>query len=283
MQSITFDWQWRQYLHDEYFHRDIQNLKTEHAIAHYVQHFTKYIHKIQSQPNSSAVASLLIDMLIISMSAANRLNCRLSLNRAPSKTIADAVHYHVSDCQASVARMSKVLEGFDHLEDINYRESLTDTIKDISEHTLSALLITGIESIEEALLARLVQVENRHIFVNHFHAEIAAKMQVPFDRRFIRASMRTVMFQSVVQGPNTEAGRREVREIANILNLHKDDGVKEVSDQAHSVRIQLMVTPEQATMVDNVMHSYRCRNRSSAIRLAVETMARNMANPFRDS
>lgn len=117
---------WFQHQHDYHFHHDIAYLPKMKRFNHLVHHMNKYVSD-RMRPNRCE------DMLAVILSSAVTFN--IDLNK-----VINTIHRHDGNVQptdalihfaadrdvienayrVSLSNISKVIEGFDHIEDINY-------------------------------------------------------------------------------------------------------------------------------------------------------------------
>ena len=73
-------WQKEQYKHDQRNHADIQHLSKVDRLKHYGLHYAKYVGRMLRRGESKSLATTSIDSLLVSLSAANTLHQRLSVD-----------------------------------------------------------------------------------------------------------------------------------------------------------------------------------------------------------
>lgn len=127
------DLQWFQRCHDNHYHRDVYYMQTIPRIRHLHNHLVKYanrnfneFHENTSFPDALACIFSIADALNMSISKqAEKLGYK-------ANTIGD-IEIHIDpfaaykNFQIRLAEMAKVLEGWDHIEDIDYQTTLRNT------------------------------------------------------------------------------------------------------------------------------------------------------------
>lgn len=174
--------------HDEYYHREIARLDMKGRVTHLTLHFAKYVGylgELCDNRNADAeIQRILVDAFIISISAANTLNVRLSekLDSELCKKVSlrelgiRLAHSHLmSDVPLSqllltklsqpTGRMAKACEGLDHIESSNFRAELVAGSIEIFRLTLAAAAKLDLDIVELSK-TRLDEVKERFIFHN---------------------------------------------------------------------------------------------------------------------
>ena len=174
--QIPTDWQWRQFLHDEIFHRDIAYLPTNRALNHFSQHLTKYGNRLQSD-DEVVKEKATIDSLFITMAIANRLNVRILSFGVPIHFIDDHVSLGAVGTEL-IATLAKCMEAFDHLEDFAYRETFMSATKELFSICLRELHRKHSTNLEQVLMDRWVEIEKKSIFYRYLKHELNTRWGV---------------------------------------------------------------------------------------------------------
>ena len=172
-----FDLQYFQELHDRRYHVDIHSLPLMRRIAHLHNHLVKYassdVKRTQTYP--AAVACI--------FSIANALNFNISNGFGKVEqavfTLDDVQQvYHVDQMMAQyriqLGAFAKLVEGFDHVENLDYRARIQGVLMEI----LSILVqmykyIDGGSGgvLTTEYLTTIFELKKRHIFFCHYHPE----------------------------------------------------------------------------------------------------------------
>ncbi|HEV2681021.1 MAG TPA: hypothetical protein VGV14_11015, partial [Rhodanobacter sp.] len=183
------DLQWRQFKHDERYHRDILSLSVADRIRHMTLHFSKYAGLLTDVcgADDPIVERIIVDCFIIVLASANTLNANLqrilcidglSLNEfgrqsalAMERPAADhGVFWFLNQLVRHTGRMAKACESLDHLENVAFREMLVINVTQISRIVIAEAVSRG-HDLEQLMLDRLDQVERKNLFWDKFVAE----------------------------------------------------------------------------------------------------------------
>ena len=113
--------------HDKLHHRDVNNLPDREKLRHYVFHLVKYAAGLTERGlTEKPIEKTLADTMIIALAMANVLE-RYDLEFFVQKSILKQAEEEVSvewlkdQILYQVGKMSKLSEGHDHMEGLNYR------------------------------------------------------------------------------------------------------------------------------------------------------------------
>lgn len=125
--------QWFQRCHDNHYHRDVYYMQTIPRIRHLHNHLVKYANRNFNELNDETNFP---DALACIFSMADALNMSISKQAEKlgykANTIGD-IEIHIDPYaaykhfQMRLAEMAKALEGWDHIEDIDYQTVLRNT------------------------------------------------------------------------------------------------------------------------------------------------------------
>lgn len=170
-----YDLQYFQELHDRRYHQDIYQKPLLARIAHLHQHLVKYNSSPmkRSQTYPDAIACLL--------SMANALNMNITtgfgLVEKPFTTISDitqewAIEVMPLKYQQALSRMAKLLEAGDHVEPLDYRNSLKNEVLQLFELVVQmAKCIDECTTLTTEYVLRISNLKKRHIFYARYHPQ----------------------------------------------------------------------------------------------------------------
>lgn len=204
--------QWLQDQHDQHYHQDIYTMSRTNNITHMVMHMAKYVGKLvtieELGPTSDystdptrlhgEYAGVLTDVLIVMMSAANRMNINLGnelSNLCKGSDVWAVYHGFYPNNEAAVeliraamvlpeelqevrvlnqitplirgmGMMSKALEALDHMESYPSRAVLNDQIVLMFMHALRLYHFYSLTPFIAAIEARMVQIERASFMYN---------------------------------------------------------------------------------------------------------------------
>lgn len=194
LQLAVRDLMWFQRQHDKNYHHDIYVMPTMKRIQHLVNHINKYYH-VQFKEHSATTNN--------QKQYKDTLSCLLSicgtLGFNPfkgadgafgaidiSKYDRYAANMHFRD---ALCRITKALEGFDHIEDIDYRGVMQESLVVMMETlvTMAVYGFNGMAIVDEDLEGKtqkdkmqellsdwydnLVNIKLRHCFYDYFELE----------------------------------------------------------------------------------------------------------------
>jgi hypothetical protein len=142
-------------------------------MTHFALHFAKYVGRLAGPELDSAdLEKTLADSMIVALAASDVLNVNLddALAKRPGKTPGrpslprDKTFQQAWALQLAVptGRLGKALEALDHMEPLNVRGILLDSLLEIVEITLAAGEALGV-NIENVLTARWKLIEGRRL------------------------------------------------------------------------------------------------------------------------
>lgn len=167
---------WFQECHNRYYHKDIYHLQTMRALAHFNNHLVKYNGVIERKMDVGEFAQKeILDAMICCMSAFSVLNYDLS-NYYRASVNDDKKYVTFPDLYfiATIPRwneirivtqeIAKLLEGWDHVEALRYRE-------DLQKHFTQAFLIyygiyldNGKKGFMDDYVQRLNKIKEKNVF-----------------------------------------------------------------------------------------------------------------------
>lgn len=182
------DLQWFQRCHDNHYHRDVYYMQTIPRIRHLHSHLVKYANRNFNElseetnfPDALACIFGIADALNMSISKqAEKLGYKAeTIGEIEIRTDPYAAYKHF---QLHLAEMAKALEGWDHIEDIDYQTTLRNTTTVLflllfviaSRHTTGMKQQTRNRECENMILVK--QWHDRLAFIkskNEFHDYIA--------------------------------------------------------------------------------------------------------------
>lgn len=163
--------QWRQELHDRLFHFDIYSLPKAQRFNHLLLHLGKYNGRLAvSGGAGSPDTKTAVDAMIIPLSLANLTGIRLQLERPewfkPSEfTYTDAL----KRACILTGQLCTLMEGLDHLEPVCITAGCSEVLARLIAVWWMVYVAEEKRSynrplaMEEVILQRLVQVEEKHI------------------------------------------------------------------------------------------------------------------------
>lgn len=177
--------QWKQLQHDETYHKDIWLLTVQQRITHMVLHLSKYSSKLTIaafKEDSEVLQKTVIDALIIVFSSSNIFNkllCEIALSplEADATEINKLAEYlyksqkfdHFNPATSlslsvleQTGKMCKVVESLDHLESVEFRGSIIDSLISLFRNLLAFAYYIGIDDIALRIGNRLFQVEKNN-------------------------------------------------------------------------------------------------------------------------
>lgn len=174
------DLQWFQNMHDRNFHHDVWIMSNMKRLGHLNNHLVKYT---QGMPRSSTW----VDMLACTLSIANTFN--LSFTRMYNSigylvedmedvpfTYNDNVEILDAEMKQVLQRIAKLVEGWDHIESIQYRQELEIVLpKLLSLICQRALLVSPQISLREfytQYFERLRSIQRNHMFYNYYQEQM---------------------------------------------------------------------------------------------------------------
>lgn len=183
------NFQYFQELHDKRYHVDIYSKPLMARLAHLHQHLIKYSANIyQRQAHYQ-------DSLACLLSMANSLNMNIAeeLSKSQQSHVVNfscvKYKYHkdilIDNYKTTLGQMAKSLEGFDHVENISYRDNLKANIIKLIQlllQTRDELDEMCIYSLEREYLHRIFQIKKNNIFYAfHRIADLADPTYRSFD------------------------------------------------------------------------------------------------------
>ena len=176
---------WFQECHNRYYHQDIYHLQLMPTLNHFYKHIMKYHSRIESaRLMEQDYNHIIIDGLICCISALSTLRynpMRTYKNDYKGSTFHDlnmeAVMPRWDDLTRIGVRIGKALEGFDHLEDINYRQTLCAAFTDMFLVHWGLWLSNGNKSFIRPYVARLQEIKRNNIFHDYL-VEVTPKFSL---------------------------------------------------------------------------------------------------------
>ena len=109
--ETVLEWQRDQYSHDERNHRDILNLSKHDRLKHYAMHYAKYVKRLLNSDKPIPDERTAIDILLVSLSAANTIHQVLEVDRGIVGTNDAVMDYCIAQ-----GDFNNGAEKLDHLE-----------------------------------------------------------------------------------------------------------------------------------------------------------------------
>lgn len=166
------DVMWFQHKHDQTYHHDIAVLPLMRRLSHLNHHLVKYIGRIQKFKVVGAdVTKEITDSLICCISAISVLAIHTD-----GKSVIDfyMMGRELTEMELSmeIGRVSKAIEGFDHLESIDYRGELNEAWTNLFATFLAMYYRSGgTKFIANSYYPRLIEIKERHPFHKYFVEE----------------------------------------------------------------------------------------------------------------
>lgn len=170
---------WFQYRHDQTYHSDIANMPVMQRLGHLNNHLVKYITKYIKFSITSTYAGVeVVDGIICCISALSSLHYNPQDLTIPEFFVKQRV-MPIEETMMEVGRISKILEGWDHLEDIDYRAELKESFCVVLASLLNIYYNNvGGCFVTEAYTPRLNGIKKKHPFHEFFLEEGRALMDV---------------------------------------------------------------------------------------------------------
>lgn len=179
--------QWFQRCHDRNYHRDVYFMPTMKRLQHLHNHLVKYGNRQFSELDWDNPVKLFADALACIFGMSDALNIRIKAEdtdlfykvKPKYDALATIHHYH-----ETLGKMAKLLEGWDHLEDLNYRTDLTECINNLF-HLVCQMWCCGVHGIkvkrhsyEDEMITllkgwfdRLNNIQSKHVFHDYIVSE----------------------------------------------------------------------------------------------------------------
>lgn len=167
---------WFQECHNRHYHKDIYHLQTMRALAHFNNHLVKYNGVIERKMDVGEFAQKeILDALICCVSAFSVLNYDLS-NYYRTTVNDDKKHvtfpdlYFIttiprwSEIRKVTQEISKLLEGWDHVEALPYREGLQKYFTQAFFIYYGLYLDNGKKGFVDDYVARLNKIKEKNIY-----------------------------------------------------------------------------------------------------------------------
>lgn len=169
--------QWFQYMHDKNFHHDVYIMPNMKRLGHLTNHLVKYT---QGMPRPSTW----VDMLACTLSIANTFN--LSFTRMYNAvgymvediqdvpfTFNDSTEILESEMKNVLQRIAKLVEGWDHIESIQYRQELEIVLPKllslICQRALKSDPELSLREFYSLYFARISSIQSNHMFCKYFY------------------------------------------------------------------------------------------------------------------
>jgi hypothetical protein len=147
-----------QYKHDIQHHFDVISMSRSDRIKHYGLHFAKYAGRLaRKEREVKTREQTIVDAMLVSLSAANALNQKLSLQATTTS---------VDDLEFTdfAGRFADACEKIDHLED--FRIIALEANSDISGWLVSAALLFQMD-LDRGLAERRAQLASRAVYAEN--------------------------------------------------------------------------------------------------------------------
>ena len=163
---------WFQHVHDQNYHRDIAHMPMMQRVGHLNNHLVKYTTRyIKFSLTGTYAAVEIVDGIICCISALSSLHYNPMKLTLPEFFVNQRV-MPVEETLTEIGRISKILEGWDHLEDIDYRAELKESFCVVLASLLNIYYnhIGGC-FITDAYEPRLNGIKQKHPFHNYMLGE----------------------------------------------------------------------------------------------------------------
>lgn len=170
---------WFQECHNRYYHRDIHHLQTMKAISHFQHHLVKYNGQIDRQLDIGKFAKVeIIDAMICCIGALSRLNFDMSelYRKVMGETKTSKLYvtfpdlYQIysilrwNEISVVLQNISKLVEGWDHVEALPYREGLTKNFSEAFMVYYGLYIDSGETGFVDAYVDRLTKIKEKNMF-----------------------------------------------------------------------------------------------------------------------
>lgn len=170
---------WFQECHNRHYHQDIHHLQTMKAISHFQHHLVKYNGGIDRQLDVGKYAKVeIIDAMICCIGALSRLNFDMSelyrkkigetKKSKPYVTFPDLYQtcsiLRWGDVGSVLQNISKLVEGWDHVEALPYRGGLIQNFTDAFMIYYGLYLDSGEKGFVDAYVDRLTKIKEKNMF-----------------------------------------------------------------------------------------------------------------------
>lgn len=170
---------WFQHRHDQTYHTDIANMPMMAKINHLNNHLVKYMSRYNKyQLTGTTNKELIVDALICCISALSALHYNPKEMTLPDFFLSQRI-LSLDEIDVEIGRISKVLEDWDHIEIINYREELVNSFTMLTASLLNVYYLNvGKSFILNDYQPRLNDIKHKHPFHEFFLAEGKVLMDV---------------------------------------------------------------------------------------------------------
>lgn len=170
---------WFQHRHDQTYHTDIANMPMMAKINHLNNHLVKYMSRYNKyQLTGTTNKELIVDALICCISALSALHYNPKGMTLPDFFVSQRI-LSLDEVDVEIGRVSKVLEGWDHVEIINYREELVNSFTMLTASLLNVYYSNvGTSFVFKDYQPRLNGIKHKNPFHEFFLEEGKALMEV---------------------------------------------------------------------------------------------------------
>lgn len=156
--------QWKQFQHDETFHREISRLTVQQRLTHMALHFSKYVGYLAEVRDDEHRRKTVTDIFVIGVSTLTVLNVKAyPLVAAIDRKFDTSWDGLLREVATRAGRMASACERLDHLEDFPFRMTIRDAAAELVAIALAAAQDRGWNMLE-MVEVRLHPVKKKSIF-----------------------------------------------------------------------------------------------------------------------
>ena len=170
---------WYQHRHDAVYHRDIHHMQLMSKLSHLNHHLVKYFTRIRKFQVAHVINMKdIVDACVCCLSALSALGVR-SDGKSLVEFVVQQRTLTEDEIIFEIGRISKVIEGFDHLESINYRAELNECFSNLLSSFITCYYRNGgICFINDHYIPRLTEIKQKNPFHEHFLEEERVPMTI---------------------------------------------------------------------------------------------------------
>lgn len=131
--------QWKQFQHDEAFHREITRLTVQQRLTHMALHFAKYSGYLAEAVDEDRLRKIVTDIFVIGVSTLTALNVKAHPILASVDRVTDTSQTALfRQVAIGAGHMASACERLDHLEDFPFRTTIRDATAELVALALAA-------------------------------------------------------------------------------------------------------------------------------------------------
>lgn len=182
----TLSLMWFQEVHNRNYHQDIYHLPPMRQLAHFNNHLVKYNAEIDRALDlGQTLHGKILDGMICCLSALSRLNYNIARHvdeaTGKLKTVTFFDLYALiticrwSEMQQITRHISKLVEGWDHLEKLNYRDDLCKYFSEAFMIYYGMYIDGGKKGFVNDYVNRLTEIKKKNMFHEDYLQHILPK------------------------------------------------------------------------------------------------------------